>query len=193
MYLLISFLISMQLLKNETKIDDESIYIFDYIGIVDKEVFASTSRRQLDYLGKTTVYFPKGDSVVLQTKLINRMPAEINQYAMLRIVKPKDKQLSLRVKFEQLSRKGIVTSSCDTLLELKPLKKPYSFYFGRIHQRKHVPRNVIRNSCGLQIMNSDIISNYFYKQIIKGNIEKGVTHIYYAETGELIENPVYYN
>jgi hypothetical protein len=49
MYLLISFLISMQLLKNETKIDDESIYIFDYIGIVDKEVFASTSRRQLDY------------------------------------------------------------------------------------------------------------------------------------------------
>jgi len=121
------------------------------------------------------------------------MPAEIDQYAMLRIIKPKDKPLKLRVKFEQLSRKGIVTSSCDTLLELTPLTRPYSFYFGRIHERKHVPRAVLRNNCGLQIMNSDIITNYFYKQIINSNIEKGVTHIYYAETGELVENPVYYN
>lgn len=193
MHFLISFLLSTQIFENSKIIEHDTIYILDYIGIVDKEVFAPTNRRQLDYLGKTTVYFPNGDSVVLQTKLINRMPVEIDQYAMLRIIKPKVKTLQLRVKFEQLSRKGNVISSCDTLLELKPLKRPYSFYFGRIHERKRVPRSVVRNDCGLQMMNSDLITNYFYRQIIKGNIEKGVTHIYNAETSELIENPVYYN
>lgn len=119
MHFLISFLLSTQIFENSKIIEHDTIYILDYIGIVDKEVFAPTNRRQLDYLGKTTVYFPNGDSVVLQTKLINRMPVEIDQYAMLRIIKPKVKTLQLRVKFEQLSRKGNVISSCDTLLDRK--------------------------------------------------------------------------
>jgi hypothetical protein len=192
------FIIFLFICKSDSKAqytipNHDTVYIIDYFGIDYKESFLPNYPHSISYRGSTTVYFPKGDSVVLQTKLINRMPNEIDQYVMLRIVKPKNQSLKLRVKFEQLSRKGIITSSCDTLLELKPLKRPYSFYFGRIHERKRVPRSVVRSDCGLQMINSDMITNYFYRQIIKGNIERGVTHIYYAETGELIENPVYYN
>lgn len=193
--LLVFFTLSCSALFSQLNegVEKDTVYIIDYFGIDYKESFFPNYPHSISYRGSTTVYFPKGDSVVLQTKLINRMPNEIDQYTMLRVVKPKNQSLQLRVKFEQLSKKGAVLAVCDTLLSVVPLKKEHSFYFGRIHTRKRVPFDVVRNTCGLQIMHSDNIRNYFYKQIVNGNIEKGVTHIYDYSTGTLLENPVYYN
>lgn len=181
--------------KANDKAANDTIYLLDYFGITYNEIQFPVYQNihGISYRGRTTIYIPGEDSVVLQTKLINRMPEEIDQYAMLRIIKPKDIPLMLYVKFEKINRRGKTTATCYTMLELKKLKREYSFFFGKVHDRKRRLKNGSIDDCGLQIINSDSINNFFYKQIIKGNIEKGVTHIYNAVTGELIENPVFYN
>ena len=157
----------------------DTVYLFDYF-------YAETGS---NYRGKTTVFLPNGDSVALQTKAVQIMPVDFNQYAMLRIIIPKDSSIKLNVRFTAYKRK-LKFEHVEEIV-LKKTRRTPSLWFGRILIENCGKRNIA--NCPFIIRNSDQFSRRFVRYIIERNIEKGVTHIYNAVTGELYENPVFYN
>lgn len=157
----------------------DTIYLYDYFH----------SEPELRYKGSTTVFFPNGDSVVLQTKPVQIMPVDFEQYAMLRIILPKDSSVTLTVRFTAKKRRILFEHNGQiTLCQTK--QKP-AFWFGRILIETCGKRKM--GNCPFIIRSSDDFNRQYVRRIIERNIEKGVTHIYNAATGELIENPVFHN
>lgn len=157
----------------------DTIYLYDYFH----------AEPGLNYRGTTTVFLPNGDSVVLQTKAVQIMPVDFDQYAMLRIILPKDSSITLKVRFTAIKRKLNFEHVQEVTLR-QTLRKP-SFWFGRILIENCGKRNIA--NCPFIIRNSDDYNRTFVRYIIERNVEKGVKYIYNSVTGELIENPVYYN
>ncbi|MBY0477797.1 MAG: hypothetical protein K2Q24_09145 [Chitinophagaceae bacterium] len=167
--------------QQKEELETDTIYLLDYFDISHSGTVV--------YKGATIIYFPSGDSLKLQTKTINIMPREVEQYHMVRIVVPKKTELKIRVKLSVKRGKTIFYG--DTEIVLKPTNRRPSIYYGMI-LRGSCSKNK-KNNCMITLYNSDSILRSHLRRIVRDNIEKGVTHIYDAETGELIENTVYYN
>lgn len=157
----------------------DTIYLCDYF-------YADVG---FNYRGSTTVFFPNGDSVLLQTKAVQIMPVDFDQYAMLRIILPKDSSITLLVRFTAKKRRMLFEHTEQ--ITLRQTKQKPAFWFGRVLIENCGKRRI--NNCPFKLMNSDNFTRAFIRTILERNVEKGVTHIYNAATGELIENPVFYN
>lgn len=180
-FLLLLFVLCLQIkCISQDKNDYDTIYIMDYFY---------KGPPGIDYRGSTTVFIPNRDSVVLQTKPVQIMPVDFEQYAMLKLIIPKDSSVALKILFNAKKRK--MNFERTEKIILKRTSKAPTIYYGRLLIENCRKGNTY--NCPLRIRNSDNLSNAFIKNILNRNIEKGVTHIYNAVTGELIENPVFFN
>lgn len=157
----------------------DTIYILDYFY----------KDPPFDYRGSTTIFLPSGDSVILKTKQVQIMPVDFDQYAMLKILIPKDSSITLKIRLNVKKRK-IPFERTENIL-LKATRKKPSIYYAQIFIENCTRKRA--SACPLFVYNSDNVPKAFLRDLIDRKLYKGAMLMYNASTGKLTENPDYYH